>query len=141
MKKAPYRILVTGSRNWTDKPTIRHAIFQTWQNAGSPRDTILVSGNAKRGADRYAEICGDGFGFEVERIPANWDEEGKSAGPKRNQRMVNLGADICLAFPLEDSIGTIDCIKKAKKAKIPVHIYEEFAKIKDDSDALSYTVG
>lgn len=135
-----YRILVTGSRDWTDKPTIRHAIFQTWQSAGSPKDTVLVSGHA-RGADRYAEICGDAFGFTVERHPAKWDEEGKSAGPKRNQRMVNLDADICLAFPLENSIGTPDCIKKAKKAKIPIHIYEEFAKVKDDSDALSYTVG
>ena len=126
VETVPYRILVTGSRDWTDKATIRHAIFETWQKAGSPKKTVLVSGACPDGADAYAEICGDAFGFTVEPHPANWKDAGRRAGPLRNQMMVDLGADVCLAFPREESKGTIDCMKKAEKAKIPVQVYTEF---------------
>lgn len=34
--------------------------------------------------------------------------------------MVDLGADLCLAFPLPDSRGTKDCMARAKKAGIKV---------------------
>ena len=121
-----YRILVTGSRDWTDWATIRHAIFNTWEKAGRPKDTILVSGACPTGADAYAETCGDAFGFTVERHEADWAQYHKSAGPLRNQLMVDLGADICLAFPREGSRGTADCMKKAEKAKIPVQVYKEY---------------
>jgi YspA, cpYpsA-related SLOG family len=129
-----YRILVTGSRDWTDKPTLRHAIFQTWQAAGSPKQTILIVGGA-RGADTYAQLCGESFGFIIELYEADWEKEKRSAGPQRNQRMVNSGANICLAFLIPPSKGTADCIKKAEKAGIPVEIYyqsdEHLAKLQE----------
>ena len=121
-----YRILITGGRDWTDKATLRHAIFNTWQHAGSPKETVLIVGGA-RGADTYAELCGEAFGFTIERYDADWATAGRGAGPQRNQRIVNSGADICLAFLMEGSKGTADCIKRANKAKIPVEIYSEFA--------------
>lgn len=45
------------------------------------------------------------------------------AGWLRNQHMVDLGADVCLAFPLDISVGTRDCINRAKRASIPVIEY------------------
>ena len=125
-----YRILVTGSRDWTDKPTIRHAIFDTWEAAGRPKNTVLVSGACPTGADRYSEICGDAFGFTVERHEADWAQYRKGAGPKRNQLMVDLDADVCLAFPREGSKGTVDCIKRAEKAKIPLQRYKEYENVR-----------
>ena len=121
----PYRILITGSRDWNDKPTIRHAIFSAWEKAGRPKKTVLICGGA-RGADTYSEICGRAFGFTIEKYEANWKEEGRSAGPQRNQRMVDSGADICLAFLREVSKGTADCIKRVEKAKIPIQIHDEY---------------
>ena len=124
-----YRMLVTGGRDWRDKPTIRHAIFSTWEKAGRPKDTVLVHGDCPTGADAYAAICGDAFGFTVEPHPADWKHKHASAGPQRNQEMVDLDADVCLAFLLDGSKGTADCIKKADKAKIPLQIYKEWAEI------------
>lgn len=123
-KAQPYRILITGSKNWTDKATIRHAIFETWKGVGSPKNTVLLVDGA-RGANSYAQRCGEAFGFIIEQHNAGWKIENKSAGPQRNQHMVNAGADICLAFLIEPSVGTIDCIERAKEAGIPVEIYSQ----------------
>jgi YspA, cpYpsA-related SLOG family len=111
------RILVTGSREWTDKQTIHRALF----DHGRWGDT-LVSGSCPTGADRIAEDYWRAFG-PIERHPAKWSE-GKSAGPRRNQEMVDLGADICLAFPLPESRGTRHCMEAANRAGIPVRVYE-----------------
>lgn len=39
--------------------------------------------------------------------------------------MVDLGADICLAFPTKSSIGTWDCVRRANAAGIRVIIVPE----------------
>jgi hypothetical protein len=119
-----YRILITGSRVWENVEIISDAIISTWQEAGSPKDTILIVGRA-RGVDTFAEMFGETLGFTIEPHKAHWEKEGKSAGHQRNQRMVNSGADICLAFLRNGSKGTANCIKLAEKAGIPVQIYKE----------------
>lgn len=63
------------------------------------------------------------WGGTVERHPAEWDKHGKAAGPIRNQKMVDLGATVCLAFPLPGSRGTAHCMSAARKASIPVWIF------------------
>jgi len=60
------------------------------------------------------------FGLEVEVHHADWATDGRSAGPRRNARMVAMGADLCLAFPLIDSVGTRHTMHLASKAGIPV---------------------
>jgi ABC-type sugar transport system substrate-binding protein len=111
------RILVTGSRHWTDAQAVDHVLHRLWLAAP---DAVLVSGACPTGADRIAEEAWESWGGTVERHPADWDRYGKPAGPRRNQEMVDLGADICLAFPLPDSRGTVDCMAKAAAAGIPV---------------------
>lgn len=119
------RILVTGSRNWTNRDAILATLFEVWAEWGHPRDAVLVSGACPTGADRIAEeIWGDFLGYPVERHPADWDRHGKAAGPIRNQEMVDLRADICLAFPLPDSRGTRHCMEAARRAGIPVRVFE-----------------
>jgi hypothetical protein len=58
-----------------------------------------------------------------EPYPADWSF-GKSGGPVRNQKMVDAGADVCLAFPLPDSTGTVDCMERARIAGIPTLVFE-----------------
>lgn len=120
------RILVTGSRNWTDRVTIGNALQKAvldlpWD--GISEHVTVVHGGA-RGADTYADVVARTFGFHVEVHPADWQREGKAAGPLRNARMVALGADVCLAFPLGIAAGTRHCMRLAEKAGIPVKIYE-----------------
>lgn len=118
------RILITGSREWTDRDVIRDAIVREGRASGlSGQDTTIVHG-AARGADLLAADVAREFNCRIEAHPADWDRYGKSAGHHRNAEMVALGADVCLAFPLPGARGTWDCVRKAKAAGIPVTVYE-----------------
>lgn len=115
------RVLVTGSRDWYDEETIRRHLlcFHSWVPAR------LVSGHCRSGADHFAErIAERELGWVIERHPADWRQYGKSAGFIRNSFMVGLGADVCLAFILNDSRGatmTADLAEKAGIRTIRVH--------------------
>lgn len=118
------RILVTGSRGWTDKAIIAQAIRDAWLFAGRPYGVTVVHGGA-RGADYIAGVYAKRMGFAVEVHEAEWDMFGKSAGALRNHDMVDSGADVCLAFIKNESKGATMCVSLAEKAGIPVHIWRE----------------
>lgn len=89
------RILITGSRGWTDWQTIEQAIQaeRNWNEVA-----VIVHGACPTGADDLADRVAANLGLARECHPADWDQHGRSAGPIRNQEMVALGADVCLAF-------------------------------------------
>ena len=121
------RILVTGSREWLDEDTIALALWQEYVIHGP---ITVVHGKCPSGADKIASdwvkrLRSAHPDIQEESHPAKWSKCGNPAGIIRNQEMVDLGADICLAFPTENSRGTIHCIKAAKKAGIETIIYEE----------------
>lgn len=103
------RILVTGSRDWTDKQAIVDALARVRDRqraAGRDgTDVTLVSGACPTGADAIAEETAERMGWRVERHPADWARHGRRAGYVRNSAMVELGADLCLAFVLDGSRG------------------------------------
>lgn len=115
------RILITGSRHWDDPTPIADALTQAWEDLGRPGQVTLVHGDCPTGgADRLAATQATQRGWAVEAHPADWDTHGRAAGPLRNQKMVDLGADITLAFPGPNSRGTWDCIRRAQAEGIPV---------------------
>lgn len=92
------RILVTGSRDWNDEGLIGAALFDAW--CGLQKPITLVHGACPTGADAIAEREWEAKSSgtdDIERHPADWSQ-GRKAGPLRNQQMVDLGADLCLAF-------------------------------------------
>lgn len=123
------RILITGSRDWWDAAPIRRALIQAAEDFPAEKHTLVHGGAA--GADLIAAGLAVMLGWQTETHPANWAIFGKAAGHLRNQRMVDLGADACLAFFMpcrrsckkpkpHDSHGATDCAKRAKAAGIPV---------------------
>jgi hypothetical protein len=127
MSSKPYRVLITGSRDWTDITTIGAAIEQAVIDAG-PRPVIVVHGACPLGADQHADryarwMRSKGTSIDIERHPANWRPNGvfdRAAGPRRNAEMVALGADVCLAFIRNGSRGASHTAQLADSAGITV---------------------
>lgn len=119
------RVLVTGSRNWnnTDTDTIWGALDRELEELTDEEELVVIHGGCPTGADELANQWAEDRGVAVNVFPADWATHGKAAGPIRNQRMVDAGADVCLAFPLGESRGTRDCASRAKAAGIPVTVH------------------
>jgi hypothetical protein len=83
-------------------------------------EVTVVHGDCPTGADYLAHEWCIRQGVHTEPHPADWARYGKSAGPMRNQEMVNAGADVCLAFILNESRGATHCMRRALAAGIPV---------------------
>lgn len=121
----PRRVLVTGSRKWTDAEAVYQNLARERMTAAGLRlpGLVVIHGACTTGADAFADLwarrCRD-CDVTVERFPANWKRYGRAAGPLRNQRLIEARPDIVLAFPLPDSRGTDDCIQRALAAHIPV---------------------
>ena len=116
------RLLVTGSRKWTNPTAIEAALSTILTQWGNPEDAILICGGAE-GADTMAERFWRSKGLPVESHPVTseeWELYGKAAGPIRNGRMVDSGADLCVGFIHGEARGTRDCIRQARKARIAV---------------------
>jgi hypothetical protein len=125
------RILITGSRDWSDRTLIRNVLDKI-TNYGYD-GSVIVHGHCPTGADAFADEWAEdcvNLGITVERHPAQWKEHGKKAGPLRNAEMVALGADVVLAFlnpctkhpeqPPHGSHGADGCMQLARRAGIPV---------------------
>ncbi|MEH0552542.1 SLOG family protein [Streptomyces sp. B21-101] len=120
MTARPYRILVTGSRDWDDELTVEGALAAAcYQQVPA----VIVHGACRTGADAIASRWTRThrvIGLVEESHPALWQWHGKSAGPRRNAEMVRLGADLCLAFIRNGSRGASHTARLAEQAGIPV---------------------
>ena len=117
----PFRLLVTGSRTWgseaADTVRLRQALNHVAQEVGY-RTPILIHGGA-RGLDRLAASHWRGLGLPTEEHLPDWDGPwGRQAGFRRNELMVNLGANLCLAFIRDQSRGATHCANFAERRNI-----------------------
>lgn len=120
------RILITGSRTWSKFGVIEDAILGVAAGSSQQyKNVTIVHGDAP-GADTLADMVARKWGMKIEAHPAEWDRLSKAAGPIRNQKMVDLGANICLAFPEPQSRGTRDCMRRASAAGILVMEFGRF---------------
>ncbi|MEU9404745.1 DUF2493 domain-containing protein [Streptomyces sp. NPDC048281] len=120
------RLLVTGSRTWTDRPLLEGVIGELlWLKRIGPRDVVLIHGACPRGADALADQFAREIGMDVRRHPADWNAFGKRAGFLRNAEMVRAGADLCFAFIRGGSAGASMTAALARKAGIPTHVFTQ----------------
>ncbi|MGW2113719.1 SLOG family protein [Streptomyces zhihengii] len=121
-----YRVLVTGSRDWPTPDLVWGALNDVRDEAlTTDRHLILVHGACPRGADAHAHqwaTTATQFvnGITEEQHPADWSLHRRAAGFIRNAHMVNLGADVLLAFIKDQSRGATHTTRLAHAAGIPV---------------------
>ncbi len=109
------RVLVCGGRDYGDKA----ALFKTLDayDAVNPIDCVIHG--AARGADTLAGEWASERAICCDEYPANWDRDGKAAGPIRNRLMLTDGKpDLVIAFP--GGRGTANMMQQAKAAGVAV---------------------
>ena len=117
-------LLVCGSRDWTDYEQIFNFLKSMDLEYKPSQITILEGGCRRRnqkGADYLAGLAAKYLGYTLITCPADWQARGRSAGPIRNQQMLDkYKVDMVAAFhnDYENSKGTKDMCERAKKANI-----------------------
>ena len=116
-----YRILVTGSRDWQEWGVVEAALrrealagISREYKPGSQLGVYVIHGDCPTGADAAADVLAPRMGLMVERYPGNDFPTYKD----RNQHMVDLGADVCIAFAAKWASGTGQTARMARKAGI-----------------------
>ena len=123
------RLLVTGSRDWTDYLSVVQELTRLHEILGID---VVIEGEC-RGADRLAARAAKKLGFDVLPFPAEWDKYGNGAGPIRNQQMLDEGKpDFVLVFHnnLGKSKGTKDMVARARKIGLPVLQVKQLGRVK-----------
>lgn len=124
------RILVTGSRDWEDAATLNEALrLAAYEFQAHRLGLIVVHGGCPTGADLMAHNWIEAHPMLAFYVPVieevhrpDW-VQGASAGPWRNRRMVDRGADVCLAFIRNNSRGATHCAEYAENSGIEVRYY------------------
>ncbi|GAA3718043.1 SLOG family protein [Streptomyces tremellae] len=104
MTDAPYRVLVTGSRDWAAPKTVGGVLTALLAaTAALGGRLILVHGACPTGADEHARAWAEhhrhhGAPIDIEPHPADWRGPRHGGRPDPHALMVELGADACLAF-------------------------------------------
>lgn len=107
------RVLVCGGRDFNDA-----SLFERTLNGLPERPRMVIQGGAN-GADRLARWWATFNHVEVETYTAQWQRDGKAAGPIRNQAMlINGRPDLVIAFP--GGRGTADMVRRARAAGVEV---------------------
>lgn len=125
VKKPIKKVLVTGSRDWTNVSKIQNTLSLQEDNNST---MILIHGTAS-GADRIAEQYALSKGWKIESYPADWNTYGKSAGPRRNEKMVRESCpNVGLVFWKGNSSGTKNCMEhlfKIVDQLSELHVFHE----------------
>jgi hypothetical protein len=114
------RLLVAGSRTWTDR-----AAVVEYLNIASPE--VLIVGDCPTGADLFAREWTEGRKIQLIVNHALWQQEGKAAGPLRNERMFKYDKPtLVVCFRMNGmSPGTDDVIRRARMGGIPLEVIRE----------------
>lgn len=114
-----YTAILTGSRHY-QFPMVVNPIL--WDIFDVFPDATIKVGDNKSGLDYIVDrwMTEHFKKTQQKTFHANWSKYGNAAGPIRNHKMVDSGGDICIAFPDDDSKGTMDCAKYAYSKNIKV---------------------
>ena len=111
------RILVCGGRGYANRESVYRDLDR---RHGEQPISCIIHGGAT-GADQLAHEWARERGIAYDVYVANWKSHAKSAGPMRNQQMLDEAKpDLVVAFPGND--GTRDMCERAWAAGVPLSL-------------------
>ena len=116
------KLIVAGSRDFNGYNVIAKHIDAWWKEHDDGTELYIISGGAK-GVDALGERYAEAHGVLFRVFQADWNQYGRSAGPRRNREMAGH-ADALLAFPVGPSWGTRNMIEQAESHGLSVTIIE-----------------
>ncbi len=110
------RVIVCGGRDYADKGKVWDTLSAAW--IGDDLDSLAHGGAS--GADSLAGEWAQSMQIDYRVYPARWTLEGRSAGPRRNLRMLDdFKPALVIAFP--GGRGTAHMVEIARKAGVDVY--------------------
>lgn len=120
-----YKIIIVGSRDFNNyklfKETCDKQLEGLVNNFGI-HGVEIVSGGS-RGPDKFAERYAKENGYTFKEFPADWKNDGKAAGYRRNERMAAYG-NALIAFWDGESKGTKHMLERSIKNNLDVTTVE-----------------
>lgn len=114
-------VLVCGGRDFSR----RAVVFGALRKMHDEQRIVLIVTGAASGADELAEAWARSSEIDYRGCPARWSQEGRAAGPRRNDRMLGYLQSVrhgnairVVAFP--GGRGTADMVRRAREAGIEV---------------------
>ena len=114
------RVVIGGCRDYNNYNIFKIHVDHLLQNIRNEFSIVIVSGGAS-GVDAMAERYAKENSLPFELFEADWKRYGKSAGPKRNEQMVQV-ADYVIAFWDFHSRGTKSLIEFTNQCNKPLRI-------------------
>jgi hypothetical protein len=115
MTAKTYRVLLSGSQEWTDMMAVWKVLDEIHAEHPNMR---LMHGKCEKGVDHFGELWADARGVPVERYPANTADLGNFGFLVRNGVMVETMPDVFVGLCLNYSAGTMDCARRAREVGI-----------------------
>lgn len=115
------KLLVSGSRECSNWEFVKARLDEL---TFKKKITAVIHGGAA-GVDELAGTWARNNNISEEAYLADWEKHGKSAGPIRNQQMLDEAKPtVAVAFPSRDSKGTVHMIKILEKAGVPTIVHD-----------------
>ncbi len=114
------RVTIGGCRYYNDYNAFCNYVDMCLSRIRISSKIVILSGHCS-GTDTLAEKYAKENGFSLEVYPAQWKLYGRSAGPIRNEQMVN-NCDFVIAFWDGKSKGTKSLIQCAREKQKPLRI-------------------
>lgn len=114
-------VTVAGPRDYTSKEFVDKMLEEILSDilAKEVLPIHIVEGGAY-GVDALAKLYALQNEIPYTEVKADWDKYGRSAGPRRNQKMAEM-SDYCIVF-FKGSRGSASMIAEALKKNVPVYV-------------------
>jgi hypothetical protein len=115
-----FRLVIAGSRSFCNYDKLEEVVNNLLVYKKNECRIEVISGGAQ-GPDTLGRAYALKHGYRICLMPAKWDEEGRSAGMRRNERMAEY-ADAAVVFYDGSSPGTTHMIKTMLAMKKPIRV-------------------